>query len=142
VTDGRVRAAGGVVWRDEGGRVEVVLVHRPRYDDWTFPKGKAEPGERDEDCALREVFEETGLRGRLGPELATVTYTDRHGRPKVVRYWAMTVEDGRFAPNDEVDELRWLGLDDAGALLTYERDHTVLRGFIRSGGDRPGTLLT
>jgi 8-oxo-dGTP diphosphatase len=118
-----VRAAGGVVRRDG----DVLLVHRPRYDDWTFPKGKAEEDETDEDCALREVHEETGLRCELEDELATTHYTDAKGRPKRVRYWRMhPVADDGFTPNEEVDELRWLDADDAAALLTYERDRVLL----------------
>jgi 8-oxo-dGTP diphosphatase len=134
-----VRAAGGVVWRrrrgaegdddDLGdGEIEVVLVHRPKYDDWSFPKGKCEPGESDEDAARREVEEETGLECRLGPELPTVEYINGGGRPKVVRYWAMTVESATpRSPNDEVDTTRWLPLGDAQVLLSYERDRTVAR---------------
>src|SRR5581483_7348813 len=100
-----VRAAGGVVARDG----EVLLVHRPRYDDWTFPKGKAEEGESDEDCALREVREETGLRCALEDELASTSYVDARGRPKRVRWWRMrVVGDDGFTPNEEVDELRWI----------------------------------
>jgi 8-oxo-dGTP pyrophosphatase MutT (NUDIX family) len=105
---------------------EVLLVHRPKYDDWTFPKGKADPGERDEDCALREVAEETGLRCELGEELAGTSYMDGHGRPKVVRYWAMRIVDGEFKPHAEVDEVRWLPLADAADSLTYDRDRNVL----------------
>ncbi len=86
-----VRAAGGVVWRRSGPDLEVLLIHRPRYDDWSLPKGKAESGEDDVDTAAREVAEETGLVCVLGPELARIRYTDRNGRPKVVRYWSMTV---------------------------------------------------
>jgi len=124
-----VRAAGGVVWRrgDDGG-VEVVLVHRPAYDDWTFPKGKHEDDETDEETARREVFEETGLSCRLGSELESIEYLDGRGRPKRVRYWAMTVESSTpRTPDDEVDESRWLPADDAEAALTYERDRSVLR---------------
>ncbi len=118
-----VRAAGGVVRRD--GRV--LLVHRPRYDDWTFPKGKADDGETDEDCALREVEEETGLRCELGPELAPTQYTDARGRPKRVRWWRMEpVDDRGFVPNDEVDELRWASPAEAAALLSYGRDLELL----------------
>jgi 8-oxo-dGTP diphosphatase len=120
-----VRAAGGVVV-DADGRV--VLVHRPRYDDWTLPKGKLDPGESFEDAALREVWEETGLRGRLVRELPSSEYLDAKGRSKVVRYWLMEVEhDPGFVPNDEVDELRWVPVDEAQALLTYPRDAEILR---------------
>src|SRR3989442_274166 len=90
-----VRAAGGVVLRD--GRV--LLVHRPRYGDWTFPKGKALPGESDEDCALREVEEETGLRCELGEELPATAYVDGMGRPKRVRWWRMRPVGGAFMPH-------------------------------------------
>jgi 8-oxo-dGTP diphosphatase len=127
-----VRAAGGVVWRRGGDdRPEVLLVHRPAYDDWTFPKGKREKGETDEACAVRELEEETGLRCRLGPELAEVAYVDRRGRPKRVRYWASTVVDGRFEPNQEVDLVRWLAVPDAAALLTYDRDQAVVEAFLQ-----------
>jgi 8-oxo-dGTP diphosphatase len=113
-----VQAAGGVVLRD--GRVAVV--HRPKYDDWSLPKGKLDPGESFEDAALREVEEETGLRCRLVRELPAVEYEVR-GRPKLVRYWAMEVEDETsFVPGDEVDEVRWLEPAEALALLSYDRD--------------------
>jgi len=107
----------------------VLLVHRPRYDDWSLPKGKNDPGESDEDCARREVEEETGLRCRLGAELAGTSYRDRHDRPKVVRYWAMEVVDGTFTPNEEVDVVAWLPLDAAGRRLSYARDIEVLDSF-------------
>ena len=80
-----VRAAGGIPVREELDELQVLVVHRPQYDDWTFPKGKCEPGETDEDCAVREVEEETGLRCALGVELPSTSYTDGHGRPKTVR---------------------------------------------------------
>jgi 8-oxo-dGTP diphosphatase len=129
-----VRAAGGVVWRARDGVVEVLLVHRPRYDDWSFPKGKCDPGEGDEACAIREVDEETGMRCVLGAELPTASYVDHRNRPKVVRYWAMEAEaaGGRshpFVPNDEVDDLAWVTLDEAGHRLTYGRDLEVLAAF-------------
>jgi 8-oxo-dGTP diphosphatase len=129
-----VRAAGGVVWRPgASGEAEVLVVHRPKYDDWTFPKGKNEPDEDDEACALREVEEETGFRCALGPELASTSYVDRKGRPKEVRYWVMTVESGAFVASEEVDELRWASPSQARWLLTYERDRDVLDAFLRGG---------
>lgn len=130
---GHVRAAGGVVWRPGGrgwGLAEILLVHRPRYDDWTLPKGKAEPAESDEACALREVEEETGLRCILGVHLADVAYRDRLDRPKVARYWAMRQVSGRFEPNAEVDRVEWLTVDDAARRLTYERDRVVLAALV------------
>ena len=118
-----VRAAGGVVERNGA----LLLVHRPRYDDWTFPKGKADEGESDEECALREVREETGLRCELEDELPTTHYIDSRGRPKRVRWWRMrAASDDGFTPNEEVDELRWLDRDEAVALLTYERDRVLV----------------
>ncbi|WP_028059252.1 NUDIX hydrolase [Candidatus Solirubrobacter pratensis] len=113
-----VRAAGGVVRRE--GRIAVV--HRPRYDDWSLPKGKLDPGETWAEAALREVREETGLECELGEELSSTSYHDRKGRSKLVRYWLMDVVGGEFEPNDEVDELRWLTPAEAAALLTYPRD--------------------
>lgn len=126
-----VRAAGGVVWRTGAdGAAEVLLVHRPRYDDWSFPKGKNDPGEADDCCAVREVEEETGIVATVGPELPSVTYRDHRGRPKVVRYWAMAVADDRgFAPGDEVDELAWLGVAAAAPRLSYQHDRAVLEAF-------------
>ena len=101
-------------------------MHRPAYDDWTFPKGKADPGERDEDCAVREVEEETGLRCVLGRELPSTAYDDAKGRPKVVRYWVMEVVGGALSFEHEVDEARWVTVAEAEELLTYERDLAVL----------------
>jgi 8-oxo-dGTP diphosphatase len=130
-----VKAAGGVVLRPrEGGGVEALVVHRPRYDDWSLPKGKLDKGESFEQAALREVLEETGLRCRLGAELDPVTYTDGKGRPKIVRYWRMeAVEDTGFAPNDEVDELAWLELHAAAQRVTYEHDRELIAG-VAAGG--------
>jgi 8-oxo-dGTP pyrophosphatase MutT (NUDIX family) len=125
-----VRAAGGVPWRRRDGSLEVLLVHRPRYDDWTFPKGKAEDGESDEECALRELEEETGLRGALGTELASTSYTDGRGRPKQVRYWALGPVDGNAEPRHEVDGLAWLTPEDAAHRLSYDRDRVVLRSLV------------
>jgi 8-oxo-dGTP pyrophosphatase MutT (NUDIX family) len=119
-----VLAAGGVV-RDER-RGSVLLVHRPRYDDWTFPKGKALEGESDEDCALREVEEETGLSCELEFELPTSEYRLRNGRRKRVRYWAMWPLGGEAEPRTEVDDIAWLPLGEAERKLTYDRDRIVL----------------
>src|SRR3954468_7489100 len=102
-----VKASGGVVYRRGPDGPTVALVHRPRYDDWSFPKGKLDPGESWEQAALREVEEEIGLRCRLGAELPPVTYDVEKGG-KVVRYWIMEPQSGEFAPNEEVDEVRWL----------------------------------
>jgi 8-oxo-dGTP diphosphatase len=124
-----VRAAGGVLWRhDTDGRVEILLVHRPRYDDWSLPKGKCDPGESDEDCGAREVLEETGIRAELEAELPSVRYEDRKGRPKVVRYWQMRPVEtpDRFVPNHEVDEIVWMSVPEAVGLLTYDHDRDVV----------------
>jgi 8-oxo-dGTP diphosphatase len=120
-----VQAAGGVVIDGDG---RVVLVHRPKYDDWSLPKGKLAPGESFEEAAVREVEEETGLSCRLVRELPSVEYLDPKGRSKTVRYWLMKVEaDNGFVPGDEVDEVRRLLPEEALALLTYDRDHDLLR---------------
>lgn len=148
-----VRAAGGVVWRRVPTGAQIVLVHRPKYDDWAFPKGKLEPGETDEQAALREVREETGLSCRLGIELPSTTYTDGQGRPKIVRYWTMTVlpaaqepgTPGGPAPaggegqagaglsltpepkaSHEIDEAGWVPVAEVRGRLTYPRDVLVV----------------
>jgi 8-oxo-dGTP pyrophosphatase MutT (NUDIX family) len=121
-----IRAAGGVVLRREGDDFEVVLVYRRRYRDWTFPKGKANPGESDEDCALREVEEETGLRCELGEELETTAYRDSKDREKIVRYWHMRVVEGELHPRNEIDAAEWIPVEDAVDRLSYRRDREVL----------------
>ena len=128
-----VAAAGGVVVREAGEGQEVALVHRPRYDDWSLPKGKLEQGESFEDAALREIEEETGLNCRLGPELEPATYSDNKGRSKIVRWYRMELaeagaEGSPFEPNEEVDELRWLPPAAAAELVDYEHDRLLLRG--------------
>jgi 8-oxo-dGTP pyrophosphatase MutT (NUDIX family) len=130
VTDHDVSAAGGIVWRRGAGGIEVAVVHRPEHDDWTLPKGKLDPGESSEEAALREVLEETGFRCRLGREVPSVSYEDRNGRSKVVRYWMMEPEAGEFAPNDEVDELRWLIPQAAVRLLSYPRDRELVEAVL------------
>jgi 8-oxo-dGTP diphosphatase len=117
-----VRAAGGLVVRHG----EVLLVHRPKYDDWSFPKGKCEEGESDEACALREVEEETGLRCELIDELGRTSYHDAKGRPKVVRYWRMRAVTGEFVPHEEVDAIRWETPENAARVLSWSRDVTLL----------------
>lgn len=122
-----VRAAGGIVLRNsEDGVTEIALVHRPTYDDWAFPKGKLHPGETEEEAALREVEEETGLRCRLGRELGTTSYHDSRGRPKTVRYWEMTPIGGSLQPANEVDDARWVRLAEAPAVLSYARDRELV----------------
>jgi 8-oxo-dGTP diphosphatase len=121
-----VRAAGGVVWRPSDGGPEVAVVHRPRYDDWSLPKGKLHQGEDWLQGALREVEEETGLRCEPGEELEPARYRDRKGRDKLVRWWTMRPVDGAFEPNDEVDELRWLATSDAVELLDYDHDRRLV----------------
>lgn len=133
--DDVVRAAGGVVWRTGPRGIEVVLVHRDRYGDWSFPKGKLDPGESWEEAAVREVQEETAITPVLGHELASTEYLDRHRRPKRARYWAMTVaHDGRFEPDEEISAVDWVPIDEAAERLTYPRDVAVLRSFIESSG--------
>jgi 8-oxo-dGTP diphosphatase len=124
--DELVRAAGGIVWRAGERGVEVALVHRPAYDDWSFPKGKLMPGEGDQEAALREVEEETGLACRLGPFVGTTRYRDRRGRPKEVRYWLMEPTGGRFSPTREVDRLRWVSVAAAGEVVTQDCDRRLL----------------
>ena len=128
---GEVLAAGGAVYRwglSSGGGLEVLLVHRPMYDDWTLPKGKLQEGEDAASAALREVAEETGLVCELGPSLPTTSYVDMKGRPKTVRYWAMVPAEGAVLKPDgvEVDEAEWLGLAAAADRLSYLRDREVL----------------
>ena len=122
-----IEAAGGVVWRVTAkGQLKVLLVHRPRYRDWSLPKGKIERRENALACALREVKEETGLRCEAGVELPAANYSDRKGRPKFVRYWAMQAESGHFCRNREVDRIRWVTLEEAVSVMTYQHDVAVV----------------
>ena len=123
-----VLAAGGVIVRDGQEGPEVAVVHRPRYGDWSLPKGKLERGEGWEAAARREVAEETGLECELDRELEPARYLDRKGRSKLVRFWLMRPRSGagEFTPNDEVDELRWLPVGEAAALLDYDHDRALV----------------
>ena len=123
----QIEAAGGILERD--GRIAVV--HRPRYDDWSLPKGKLDRGESFEQAALREVQEETGYVCTLADELEPVRYRDNRGRAKLVRYWRMVVVRGEFAANDEVDELRWVPHDRARRLLTYAHDRALVQSLLQ-----------
>jgi 8-oxo-dGTP diphosphatase len=122
-----VRAAGGVVVRRDGlRRARAAVIHRPKYMDWSLPKGKLEPGEEWLDAALREVEEEIGWRCEATKELPPIAYKDRKSRKKLVRYWLMRPIEGRFEPHGEVDELRWLTWREARSLLTYEHDRELV----------------
>jgi 8-oxo-dGTP diphosphatase len=120
-----VRAAGGVVVRDDG---RIAIVHRPRHGDWSLPKGKLDPGEEWRQAAVREVHEETGVRAEPEQELPPNEYVDDKGRPKTVRWWRMrAVDDDGLEPNDEVDEVRWVTPDEAEQLLSYDHDRRLVR---------------
>ncbi|MDE3106593.1 MAG: NUDIX hydrolase [Acidobacteriota bacterium] len=124
--DGLIRAAGGVVHRyDPQGRIEIACIYREARGDWTFPKGKLDPGETFEEAALREVFEETGMRCEIVRFVGATNYTHRKGRPKIVAYYLMTVREGEFAPNDEVDALVWVPVAKVRSNLTWERDQEL-----------------
>ncbi|WP_313896184.1 NUDIX hydrolase [Streptomyces sp. YIM 98790] len=121
-----IRAAGCVLWRHApGGGIEIGLVHRPRYDDWSHPKGKLDPDEKPAEAAVREVREETGMECLLGAELTMLRY-GAQGRDKEVSYWTAEAVGGTFVPNHEVDEFRWLAPDRARGLLSYAQDRDLL----------------
>lgn len=136
-----VRAAGAVVTRKGG---DVLLVHRPRYDDWSFPKGKLDPGEHEVTAAVREVAEETGLDVRLGPPLPPQRYGLANGRTKVVSYWTARVvgndDVSGYAVNGEIDEVAWVAADKVGDVLTHEHDRETLE-HARALRRRTGTLV-
>jgi 8-oxo-dGTP pyrophosphatase MutT (NUDIX family) len=130
----QIAAAGGVLVRaDQGGGPRIAVIHRPKYLDWSFPKGKLEAGEGWLEAALREVEEETGARARPIRELPPVRYRDARGRPKLVRYWLMEPLEGDFSPDDEVDQILWLPEAEASELLTYPHDRELLREALRGG---------
>jgi 8-oxo-dGTP pyrophosphatase MutT (NUDIX family) len=125
-----IEAAGGLLWRrSRTGAVEVALVHRPRYGDWSIPKGKLQPREPVVLAALREVREETGFSAVPGRPLGEIRYL-KDGEPKRVRYWAMSAGGGEFTPGSEVDELRWLPADEATGVLPADRDAGILAGLL------------
>jgi 8-oxo-(d)GTP phosphatase len=137
-----VRAAGAVLWRP-GRREpapEIAVIHRPRYDDWSLPKGKPDPGETEPVTAVREVFEETGHRVHLGRRIATVRYPIEQGTKKV-RFWSARNIGGGFIPNDEVDDLVWLPASEAMKKLTYPYDRKVLRRFAKHPADTQTVLV-
>ncbi len=132
-SSGRVRAAGGVVVHE--GRI--CVIHRPKYEDWSLPKGKLEAGEAWEAAAVREVREETGLIVRCERPLTPHEYVDRKGRPKVVRWWCMALDElTPFAANREVDERRWVTPAEAERLLDYEHDRELVREALEPAGAR------
>jgi 8-oxo-dGTP pyrophosphatase MutT (NUDIX family) len=137
-----VPAAGAVLWRSDGDSAapEVAVIHRPRYDDWSLPKGKVEPGETEPVTAVREVHEETGYDAHLGRRLAAVSYPVEQGIKKV-RYWAARTVDGEFTPNAEVDDLIWLPVADAMTRLGYAHDRKVLRRFTKQPVDTQTVLI-
>ncbi|WP_193043486.1 8-oxo-(d)GTP phosphatase MutT1 [Mycolicibacterium baixiangningiae] len=137
-----VLAAGAVLWRPNGdaSAPEVAVIHRPRYDDWSLPKGKVDPGETEPVTAVREVHEETGYTCVLGRRLASVSYPVEQGVKKV-RYWAARTVDGSFSPNDEVDELIWLPVREAVERLGYPHDRKVLRRFAKVSPDTQTVLV-
>ncbi len=137
-----IRAAGAVLWRPAGTGAQVVLVHRPKYDDWSFPKGKLDPGEHVLLAAVREVAEETGLAVTLGHRLPSVRYAI-NGSRKLVDYWAATAAPGpaSFVPNREIDAIAWLAASRAAARLTYQRDVETLAAFRAAGPLRTVPLI-
>ncbi|MBV5242818.1 NUDIX hydrolase [Mycolicibacterium sp. PAM1] len=142
VTKTPIMAAGAVLWRPQDGTdaPEIAIIHRPRYDDWSLPKGKVDPGETDTVAAVREIEEETGFRSHLGRRLPTVTYPV-DGAVKKVRYWAARAVGGEFVPNDEVDEMKWLPADRAIAELGYPHDRKVVRRFLKLPADTKTVLI-
>jgi 8-oxo-dGTP pyrophosphatase MutT (NUDIX family)/phosphohistidine phosphatase SixA len=128
-----IEAAGGVLWRTAtgGSGIEVALVHRPKYDDWSIPKGKVDPGEHPVVGGVREVWEETGYTGVPGRPLGEIRYF-KDGTPKRVRYWAMRVEGGQFSASDEVDQMMWLPPREAKRHLLPDRDQGILAGVDRA----------
>jgi 8-oxo-(d)GTP phosphatase len=139
----KVLAAGAALWRssDDGGEPEVALIHRPRYDDWSLPKGKVDVGESEPVTAVREIREETGYSSHLGRRLTSVSYLVETQGIKKVQYWAARTVDGEFTPNDEVDEVKWLPVSAAIKQLQYPHDRKVLRRFAKLPADTKSILI-
>ena len=138
IGDGKpeIAAAGGVLIAPSDDGPRIAVIHRPKYMDWSLPKGKLEEGEGWQEAALREVEEETGYRARPLDELERVSYRDRKSRRKLVRYWLMEPVEGQFAPHGEVDELRWVSPEEADRLLTYEHYKEIVQQALRRHGER------
>jgi len=134
-------AAGGLVWRHTGDEIEVLLIHRPKYQDWGFPKGRLDPGESLLECALREVEEETGFVCDVGRKLPQVVYVKPSGKHKRVALWAMSAVDGTFAPNREVDRIKWVPLRKVAKRLTYEGDAKLVEALGKRWTDHPRRVL-
>lgn len=137
-----ILAAGAVLWRphDVTGTPEVAIIHRPRYDDWSLPKGKVDPDETEPVTAVREIEEETGFHAHLGRRLTTVSYPVDQAVKKV-RYWAARSVGGEFTANDEADDLKWLPAPQAMTALTYTHDRKVLRRFLKMPADTQTVMI-
>jgi len=134
-------AAGGLLWRRQGNETEILIVHRPRYGDWAFPKGRLDQGESLLQCGIREVEEETGFVARVGRKLAQVAYRKPNGKQKKVALWAMTPVAGSFTPNHEVDKIKWLPIDRAAKRLTYKADRRLVEGLGKNWSQRPRRVI-
>jgi len=135
-----IRAAGALLWRESSElKIEIALIHRPRYDDWSLPKGKIEEGESSLRCAFREVLEETGITPQFGRELGSVEYKEPAGL-KRVKYWAAKALTDEFLPNEEVDEIKWLNPEDALPVATHESDRSIIENFLTQD-PRTDTLI-
>jgi 8-oxo-dGTP diphosphatase len=137
-----ILAAGAVLWRKgEKKKIEVLIIHRPKYDDWTFPKGKAEIGEPLIACAYREVLEETNIETAFGPYLGEVEYLTNDGKKKVSFWSAKVIKEKEFNSNAEVDQLKWVEVTKVKELLTLDTDRKILEQFLRIEPDTKPLIL-